>query len=174
MRRRKSKFFTFIFSLLPGAGHMFMGFMKTGVSFMSAFFLIIFVASWLNIGPLLYILPVLWFFAFFDCINKYYSSDEEFAQYEDKYLFSLDSIIKNYGHIFKKQGLYAGILLIIFGVYLIFNNVMYNLWGYLPESIYRFISSITRIFPQLVIGIVIILVGIRLILVKKEEYERDV
>ncbi|HHW30215.1 MAG TPA: hypothetical protein GXX20_00850 [Clostridiaceae bacterium] len=174
MRQKKNKFFTFVFSLLPGAGHMFMGFMKIGVSLMSAFFLIIFIASWLNIGPLLFILPILWFYSFFDCINKYYSSDEEFAQYEDTFLFSLDSIMKNCGFIFKKQGLYAGILLIIFGVYLILNNIMLSLWNYIPEDIYRFIRGITRVFPQFVIGIVIILIGIRLIAVKKEECDRDV
>ena len=45
MRRKKSKFLTFIFSLLPGAGEMYMGFMKMGVSLMAEFFGIIFLAT---------------------------------------------------------------------------------------------------------------------------------
>ncbi len=40
MINKKSKFLTFVFSMLPGAGHMYMGFMNMGVSFMSAFFFI--------------------------------------------------------------------------------------------------------------------------------------
>lgn len=59
MIKRKSRFLTFVFSMLPGAGHMYMGFMKIGVSFMSVFFFLIFLSSWLNIGPLLYIAPLI-------------------------------------------------------------------------------------------------------------------
>ena len=38
MSRKKSKGWTFICSLLPGAGEMYMGFMKQGVSIMGLFF----------------------------------------------------------------------------------------------------------------------------------------
>ena len=54
MKAKRNSFFTFLFSLLPGAGHMFMGFMKIGVSLMAAFTLVIFLASWLNISQLLF------------------------------------------------------------------------------------------------------------------------
>ncbi len=47
MRKKTNKFLVFMFSLLPGAGHMFMGFMKTGVSLMSAFLFVIFLTAWL-------------------------------------------------------------------------------------------------------------------------------
>jgi hypothetical protein len=174
MRQKRSKFFTFMFSLLPGAGHMYMGFMKTGISLMAAFFFIIFLSSWLNLGPLLFILPILWFFSFFDCMNKYYSSDEEFVQLEDEFLFSIDKLLKNDNNIFKKQGLYAGVLLIIFGAYILWNNVMSYLWRYLPQNVSNLVRSVTRVFPQLVVGIVIILIGVRLITAKKKESEEDV
>ena len=45
MKKEKSKFLTFCFSLLPGAGHMYMGFMKMGLSLMAAFFFLIFLSS---------------------------------------------------------------------------------------------------------------------------------
>ena len=38
MTKKKSGFWTFIFSLLPGAAEMYMGFMKMGVSLMGLFF----------------------------------------------------------------------------------------------------------------------------------------
>lgn len=50
--------------MLPGAGHMYMGFMNMGVSFMSVFFFVIFLSTWLDIGPLLFILPLIWFYSF--------------------------------------------------------------------------------------------------------------
>lgn len=174
MRRKKGRFLTFLFSLMPGAGHMYMGFMKTGISLMSVFFFIIFLSSWLNIGPLLFIIPVLWFFSFFDCINKFHSSDEEFIQFGDNYLFSIDTLLENGGNIFKKQGLYVGILLVIFGLLLVWNNVMSYLRRFLPQEVFNFILHLTRDLPQLVIGIIIIIIGIRLIIVKKKESDGNV
>ena len=38
-QKKKNKFFTFIFSLLPGAAEMYMGFMKNGLSMMVMFFI---------------------------------------------------------------------------------------------------------------------------------------
>ena len=38
-QKKKSRFLTFIFSFLPGAAEMYMGFMKNGFSLMMIFFL---------------------------------------------------------------------------------------------------------------------------------------
>ena len=38
-QKRKNRFFTFIFSCLPGAAEMYMGFMKNGLTLMIFFFL---------------------------------------------------------------------------------------------------------------------------------------
>ena len=69
MTRKKGGFFTFICSLLPGAGEMYMGFFKQGISIMSLFFIMIVVSSWLELGPLMFVLPVLWFYSFFHVQN---------------------------------------------------------------------------------------------------------
>ncbi len=42
MLKQRSRGATVFCALLPGAGHMYMGFMKRGVSFMGLFFLILF------------------------------------------------------------------------------------------------------------------------------------
>ena len=42
MTKKKSGFLAFCFSLLPGAGEMYMGFMKHGVGIMALFWLLIF------------------------------------------------------------------------------------------------------------------------------------
>ncbi len=70
MIKKKGKFLTTIFSCIPGGGQMYMGFMKEGLSLMGMFFFILFLSSWLNIGPMLYVLPVLWFYSFFDAMNS--------------------------------------------------------------------------------------------------------
>ncbi len=169
MKREKNKFLTFCFSLLPGAGHMYMGFMKMGLSLMAAFFFVILVSSWLNIGPLLFILPLIWFYSFFDCINKRYSTEEDFLLLEDNYLFSLDELVKIDKSIFKKHGLFTGILLVLLGGYLIWNNILGSLYRYMPSEVYNAINDITRVAPQIIIGVTIIVIGLKLIKGKKKE-----
>lgn len=171
MKKEKDKFLTFCFSLLPGAGHMYMGFMKLGISLMSAFFCLIFLSSWLNIGPLLFFAPLIWFYSFFDCINKRYSTDEEFSHLEDNYLFSLDEIVKIDSGIFKKRGKYTGITLVILGCYLIFNNMFRGLSRYMSSEVYDAVYAVAAVAPQIIIGVVIIVVGVKLISGKKKECE---
>ena len=173
MKKDRSKFLTFVFSLLPGAGHMYMGFMKMGLSFMAAFFFMIFLSSFLDIGPILFALPLIWFYSFFDCMNKRYSTDEEFLLLEDTYLFSLDELAKIDKGVFKKHGLFTGILLLFVGGYLIWNNIMHSLSRYMGDEVYGAIYEITRMAPQIIIGIVIITVGVRLIKGKKRECDMN-
>ncbi|HWQ71578.1 MAG TPA: hypothetical protein VN370_04570 [Desulfitobacteriaceae bacterium] len=171
MKTKRNKFLTIMFSLLPGAGHMFMGFMKMGLSMMSLFCFIIFLSSWLNIGPLLFILPILWFYSFFDCINKRYSSDEEFILLDDHFLYSIDKLIETNSIIFQKHRLFAGILLLFFGIYLLWSNIINNLYGHIPSHIYSMLINIKYLMPQTVLGIIIVVIGVRLIVGKKRENE---
>jgi hypothetical protein len=169
MKTKRNKFLTIMFSLLPGAGHMFMGFMKMGLSMMSLFFFIIFFSSWLNIGPLLFILPILWFYSFFDCINKRYSSDEEFILLDDHYLYSLDKLIETNNILFQKHRLFAGIVVLFFGIYLLWSNLLNSLYEYIPYQIYSMLINLNNVVPQTVLGIIIVVIGVRLIVGKKRE-----
>lgn len=173
MKQEKSKFLTFCFSMLPGAGHMYMGFMKMGLSLMAAFFFLIFISSWLSIGPLLFVLPLIWFYSFFDCMNKRYSTDEEFLRLQDNYLFSLDELEKIDIGVFKKHGLLSGIVLVFLGGYLIWINIINSLSGYISGELYIAIHNITRLAPQIIIGVVIIVVGAKLIIGKKRECDSN-
>ena len=58
--QRKSGFLTFCFACLPGAGEMYLGYMKRGLSVMIAFWGLIFVASLLNMGILGILAPIIW------------------------------------------------------------------------------------------------------------------
>lgn len=174
MRKKRSKFLTFMFSLIPGAGHMFMGFTKLGISLMSAFMTVIFFAAWLDISPLLFVLPVLWFYSFFDCINRRSASDEEFEQLGDSYLFSIDKLISINLGIFQKRRLFAGVLVLLLGIYLMWKNIMHSLWRNIDTGIYFAIERVSRTIPQMVLGVAIIIIGIKLIRNKKKESDNNV
>lgn len=173
--KKRSKFWTVVFSFLPGAGHMFMGFMKLGVSLMSLFFAVIFLASWLQISPLLYVLPVLWFYSFFDCINKAFSSDEQFVLFEDHYLLPSEANKVLSQGIVQKHRLVIGIIVLLLGVYLVLMNVYDSFyWAQVfTDRVYSIIGGFIRQIPQLFIGVGIIVVGWKLIIGKKKECEND-
>ncbi len=173
MTRKKNSFLTFCFSFLPGAGQMYMGFMKRGISLMSAFFLLIFVTVITGLGSLMFAMPILFFFAFFDTFNLRAMPDEEFYGMEDNYLF-INELEKEKARIIHTK--YRNILalaLIIIGFSILWNNVYSMVEDFLPQYIQNILYQFGRYFPQLIIGLAIIALGIYLIRGKKMELDLD-
>ena len=85
MKQKKNKILRFIFSLLPGAGEMYMGFMKMGLSLMTLFFIIITISAFLRLDSLIFICIIVWFYSFFNVHNIAAMPEEEFpARYHHK------------------------------------------------------------------------------------------
>ena len=64
---RKSRFWSFILSLIPGVGYMYLGLMKRGMQTMVAFFGSIFVTSFIGFEELMsLVVPVVIFYSIFD------------------------------------------------------------------------------------------------------------
>lgn len=174
MITKRSKFWTIVFAFLPGAGHMYNGFMKLGVSFMGLFFGLWMVASVVNIGPLAFLAPVIWFYAFFDCVNKIFQNDDEFYMQEDHYLFTREQLENMNINIFKERSLLVGAILILVGIYALWNNVVLHIlsvYDLLSPAVYQAIVNFGNIIPQLVVGGLIIWAGIALIMGKKKEID---
>ncbi len=168
MRTQKNKFWNFIFACLPGAGQMHLGFMKLGVSLMILFFGIIGIASWLNIGFLLFILPVLWFYSFFDSLNKNSLSPEVFDKLEDEFIWGKE-VEFNFINRKSVRSICAALLIII-GAILLINNVWGMISYYISWSqMYWMIEYFINCSYQIVFAIVIIVLGIKLISGKKKE-----
>lgn len=75
--QNKSKLLTIFFSCMPGAGHMYLGFMNQGIRLMTGFFLAVFLMGWLNISLIGFILPVIWCYSFFGAYHLYESGEVE-------------------------------------------------------------------------------------------------
>ena len=69
MTKKKSGFWTFLFSWIPGAGEMYMGFMRMGVSLMGLFWGIIALSIFTNTGFLMLVDVIVWFYSFFHVHN---------------------------------------------------------------------------------------------------------
>lgn len=171
MTRKKNGFFTFLFSFLPGAGEMYMGFMKQGASLMGAFFLLVFLAGWLNMEQLIFVLPVLWCYGFFHVHNLRALPDEEFYALEDDYLFHMDQVLPEGRKLTQKYRYVLAIVLLIIGGTLLLNNLGDLVRWCLPERVWRYYQSFVNILPQFVISILFIWGGICLIRGKKQELD---
>lgn len=169
--KKKNKFLTFCMSCMPGAGQMYMGFMKMGLSLMLLFILTIIVTTWMNIGAIASLCVVEWCYSFFHANHLAGLSDEEFENVKDEYLFGIDAFpgMKSFVEKYHKWVAYG---LILIGISLLWNTMIDILRGILPEQ-YSFITRtlwrIGNYIPSLVLGGVIILLGVKLIEGKKME-----
>ena len=85
MRQKKGKVTTFLYSLIPGAAEMYMGFMKTGISMMAIFILCFVIPSVLRLNDVFILFAVLvWFYSFFHARNLA-SCDEEIFKDPQRY-----------------------------------------------------------------------------------------
>ncbi|MCM1136594.1 MAG: hypothetical protein NC400_13600 [Clostridium sp.] len=168
--KKKNRFLTFCFSLIPGAAEMYMGFMKTGLCLMLLFAILIMLTAWLMQGVLSTLAVVAWFYSFFHANHLASLNDDEFDEVKDEYLFGLDSL-PGINNFVKKNQRWIAYILIFLGACFLWNSTANLLRDFLPER-YYFISRIMwRIgdyVPSFLVGIGIIVLGIKMIGGKKE------
>lgn len=178
MRKKKNRFYTFLLSFLPGAAEMYMGFMKSGISIMAVFCLSIMIPAILRISDVFVLLAVLvWFYSFFHARNLVACDDETFQAIPDDYiwesLLSGEKIDITNPKI-KKWGAAA---LIIFGVLLLWENVTDIVYALIPDHMWGQLAPVVNMvmdtIPQVVVAVLIILIGVKMIMGKKEEMDED-
>lgn len=170
MRSRKSRFWGFCLSFIPGCAEMYMGFMKMGLSLMTLFWGIIGLATLLNIGPLLFLDLIVWFYSFFHARNMAHMTDEAFERLGDDYLFHFGEA-KEAGRMFKNQTVHriAAAVLILLGAILCLRSMRSLLFGYLPMWMSEWIDELIYLIPQMAVGVCIIALGCWMIMGKKRE-----
>ena len=175
MQRKKSRFWSFIWSLVPGAGEMYLGFMKMGVSLMLGFMLLIAIAAITNIGALSVFPIAMWFYSFFHANNLAGLDDQAFFEVKDRFLFGLEewNSIEKLGSKMnekKKKGVAA--VLIVIGVLMLWQaafSLLCDIFGWdnvILREIYFFMRDD---LPRFVVGFAIIWAGMVMIRGKKED-----
>ena len=74
---KKSKFIATFLSVFPGAGHLYLGLQQRGIQLMAAFLFSIFILNELRLGLFLFVIPIIWFYSFFDGLQKASKIGEE-------------------------------------------------------------------------------------------------
>lgn len=168
--KKKSKAFTFICSFLPGAAEMYMGFMKMGLSLMIIFFASFMIPAVFNANDVFVFLGFLvWFYGFFHARNIAATDDEVFSTIEDQFIweeFTEGKSVKISGKTGRKW--IAGIL-ILFGLGVLWRNFADIIIQLIPDTMWDDIYPIVANIPGTIIAIVIIIIGVKMIIGKKEE-----
>lgn len=168
MPRKKNGFWNLCFSVIPGAGQMYQGYIKRGVSIMTVFFAWLAICVFLQIDEALFLAPVIWFFGFFDSLHRNSLTDIEREALKDEYIFIQKEELKQIS--LKGFRIPVAILLIFLGCYSLLVLAVDQL---IDAGFLFWDSTIVYIvrynLPKMVFSFVIIFLGIHLIMGKKKE-----
>ena len=109
---KKSKTVTTLLAIFPGAGHLYLGLQRRGIQLMAAFLLAIFIMDFLRLSMFLFLIPLIWFYSFFDALQK--ANRYQDGEVEDE---PIVSAFVNYQR-------WIGIGLIVLGIYYLFDRVL--------------------------------------------------
>ncbi|PPA70681.1 hypothetical protein [Jeotgalibacillus proteolyticus] len=154
---KRSSAFATVLSIFPGAGHLYLGLQHRGIQLMAAFLFTIYILDALRLGLFLFLIPLIWFYSFFDGMQKASRYGKEELR---------DEPVFGFFHQYKK---WLGIGLIFIGVYyLLFNGVVPALapafWEWIEIDLRYWFD---RYFQTILLSVVLVIIGIKL--VKRKE-----
>ena len=160
---RKNRILLFICACIPGCGQMYQGYMKRGISMTAAVCLDIGAASFLNLGELAIVLPVLWLYAFFDTWNLRTRLDSGTAQ-PDGYLFGLSGAdAEQLARLAQRRHSLVGWCLVVLGLYALLQScarALLNLYGSYWEMMSWVYYFIRDDLPRLAATVGVIALGV--------------
>ena len=174
MKQKKNKFFTLLFSFLPGAAEMYMGFMKSGISLMAVFCLSIMIPSVFHLSDAFICLAFLvWFYGFFHARNLAAYDEGLIYELHDEFIwesFGCKGTFEITSPVLRK---WAAVILIVLGIGMLWATLKDVIYALIPHHLWNVLSPFVDMVPQLAVSVLIIFVGLKLIQGKKEELDGD-
>lgn len=176
--KRKHGLSLFIASCIPGCGEMHQGYMKRGVSILTAFCGLFALAVFLEIGALAVLMIPLWLFSFFDSYNLHSQTDEEAAANPDAYLFGLSDVdSEKMGVLLQKRHSVIGWGLVLVGLWLLWQRLA----DWLDDIFFMILPDYSGFYyllhysiPRLAVTVLIIALGIWFIRGPKKSKGEDI
>ena len=133
---RKSRFFGILCSFIPGAAHMYLGLKRQGIQLMALFFFPMIISDLLGISIFFFILPIVWFYSFFDALRKLNGEES----LEDHDILPIRWVSDRDFNIGQNKVIAYG--LIGLGAIMIFNRIALPIIGsYLPWYVRNYIQT---------------------------------
>ena len=162
----KNGFLTLLFAFIPGAGQMYQGYMKRGLSLILMCCAIGAVAALFS--PVALFLLVVFMYSFFDTLNLRAQIALGKAP-EDDYLVHFDPQDKRLARMLMDSHKLVGWVLIVFGVLIVYENIIMEmlnevLWRWGRDSVaFRAFYLVMDRLPDVVACVAFILCGVWLV-----------
>lgn len=158
---KKNGILTFLFAFVPGAGQMYQGYMKRGLSLITLFFLCI-MAGMLLLEQLVLTALIVWMYSFFDTYDliRHLAAGEP---KEDDLL--LPANWDNIRAILPQHNKLLGWGLIAFGVWALYDILIADWMTTVLEHFfgYGYAYDIIHGIPNILVGILLVVAGIKLL-----------
>ena len=162
----KNGILTFLFAFCPGAGQMYQGYMKRGLSLITMFCVAFGAGTLLEV---LYVaMPIVWMYSFFDTFNLRAQIIADTAP-EDDYLVHFDPRDRRLARALLDSHKLVGWLLIAFGALIAYQNLIMNTlgdlvyrWGH-SSPVFRALYLVMDSLPDVVVCVVLIVCGVWLV-----------
>lgn len=177
----KNGLLTLLFAFIPGAGQMYQGYMKRGLSLMLMCCVIGVLA--MLFAPIALFLLLVFMYSFFDTLNLRAQIALGNAPADD-YLVHLDPKDKRLARLLLDSHKLVGWLLIAFGALIAYQNLIMNTlgdlvyrWGH-SSPVFRALYLVMDSLPDVVVCVVLIVCGVWLVKgphpAKKPDASKDV
>jgi len=162
----KNGFLTLCCAFVPGAGQMYQGYMKRGLSLILAACFIGMAAT--LISPIMFLLLVVWMYSFFDTFNLRAQIIAGTAP-EDDYLFHFNPRDKQLARALMDSHKLIGWVLIALGALIAYQNLIMNTlgdlvyrWGH-TYPVFRALYLVMDSLPDVVVCVALIVCGVWLV-----------
>lgn len=159
---KKSKAITTVLAMFPGAGHMYLGLQQRGLQLMIGFVVSIYVLDILRMSLFLFLIPVIWFYSFFDALQQ--QAKHDLGEAKDVPVFKY----------FINHKRWLGVALIVLGIFFIVDSILVPAFADDLYSIFGIdISYYYHRYLQIgIVSLVLLIVGIRLLIGSKPTKEK--
>lgn len=162
----KNGVLTFLCAFVPGAGQMYQGYMKRGLSLLLLLFAAFFAGNLFNVFMVLML--VVWMYSFFDTFNLRAQIAAGTAPADD-YLVHFDAKDRQMVRFLTSSHKLVGWGLIAVGVIIFYNNIVMNTigdlvwrWGQ-SSAFFRALYLVLENLPDVVFCVALILCGVWLV-----------
>lgn len=165
---KKNGILTLLFALIPGAGEMYQGYMKRGLSVITMFCLSVALGAWTQIGIFYIGMPIIYMYSFFDTFNLRAQISLGTAP-EDDYLVHFDPKDKRLQQLLADSHKLLGWVLIAMGATVGYQNIIMNtlgdlLWRWGQSSpVFRALYLVMDQLPEVVVCVALIVCGVWLV-----------
>lgn len=165
---KKNGILTLLFACIPGAGQMYQGYMKRGLSLITMFCLFIILGSTTGLDALVVGCIVVYMYSFFDTLNLRAQLAAEKAP-EDDYLVHFNWYDARMTQFMGESHKLVGWGLIALGAIVFYNNIIMRVlgdamwrWGQ-DNPVFRAIYLMLDALPQIVVCVALIVCGMWLV-----------